>query len=291
MAKNISLDMALSIEILSDLTIATICAVICLIGFVIFNKHFTYTELKINAISSNNRYSTTSIFMLGITISATFLCIFIITSSTQIAIAIACLASALPYLINKQRFETQIRSREMAWPEAIDSLVSGLQSGISISDAVLSLSEHGPEILRPNFMRVKDYVRSGGTIEDGLKSEKQVLQSAISDQVFETLLVAKEFGGRDANNALRLLSEFIRDDIDVIEEVRTKFGWIRNSAVLATAAPWILLVLLSSQESTVVAFSTSAGVSVLCAGVAMTGVAYFWMQRVGKLPEMARALR
>ena len=156
---------------------------------------------------------------------------------------------------------------------------------------VIALAEHAPTPLRPNFIRIKIAVQKGEGIESALKREKEELNSAISDQVFETLIVAKEFGGRDANNALRLLSEFVRDDLDVLEEIRTKFGWIKNSAVLATIAPWILLILLSSQRSTVAAFSTNSGVRVLASGVIMTGLAYLWMERVGRIPTSARALR
>jgi tight adherence protein B len=215
----------------------------------------------------------------------------LLTNSKQISIAISALSTSIPFMINKQRAEKVMRERESAWPEVIDSLVSALQSGVSISDAVLALAEHAPVALRPNFIRVKMAVQQGEGLELALKREKEDLKSAISDQVFETLIVAKEFGGRDSNNALRLLSEFVRDDLDVLEEIRTKFGWIKNSAALATVAPWILLVLLSSQRSTVEAFSTSSGVKILACGVIMTALAYLWMERVGRIPIAVRALR
>jgi tight adherence protein B len=215
----------------------------------------------------------------------------LLTNSKQISIAISALSTAIPFMINKQRADKVMRERESAWPEVIDSLVSALQSGVSISDAVLALAEHAPVALRPNFIRVKMAVQQGEGLELALKREKEDLKSAISDQVFETLIVAKEFGGRDSNNALRLLSEFVRDDLDVLEEIRTKFGWIKNSAALATVAPWILLVLLSSQRSTVEAFSTSSGVKILACGVIMTALAYLWMERVGRIPIAVRALR
>jgi tight adherence protein B len=145
--------------------------------------------------------------------------------------------------------------------------------------------------LRSSFAKIKNGVATGKTLDEMLRSEKMSLDSGISDQVFETLLIAKEFGGKDSNNALRLLSEFIRDDIDAVEEIRTKFGWIRNSAALASAAPWILLVLLSSQQSTVEAFAKPSGMAILILGVVMTVIAFLWMDRVGQLPAQPRPLR
>ena len=242
--------------------------------------------------SQSNRSRSAKMFITSITVvTSAYLVSFLITNVIAISMAIACLASSIPYLVNKHRAESVRRQSELAWPETIDSLVSALQSGLGISDAVLGLADHAPINLRPSFVRIKSGVVRGETLENLFAKEKQLLKSAIADQVFETLNLAKQFGGRDSNNALRLLSEFIRDDLEVLEEIRTKFGWIKNSAALAIAAPWILLLLLSSQPSTVTAFSSGSGVSVLIAGVLMTAIAYMWMDKVGQLPTPSRALR
>lgn len=272
------------------LVIALLASVMCCVGV-----YFLLGE-SINVRSAKVRSSASSINLrqcgaILLTTLSVFLVAFIVTSSKTIAGAISSLSTAIPFMINKYRAQARVRSKELAWPEAIDSLVSALQSGLSITDSLMGLAERGPLVLRDSFVRIRVGLQQGEVFESVLKREKAALNSAISDQVFETLVLAKDFGGRDSNNALRLLAEFIREDLDVVEEIRTKFGWIRNSAALATAAPWILLILLSSQSSTVAAFSTSAGIQVLSIGVVMTAVAYLWMERVGTLPQMARALR
>lgn len=272
------------------LVIALLASVMCCVGV-----YFLLGE-SINVRSAKVRSSASSINLrqcgaILLTTLSVFLVVFIVTSSKTIAGAISSLSTAIPFMINKYRAQARVRSKELAWPEAIDSLVSALQSGLSITDSLIGLAERGPLVLRDSFVRIRVGLQQGEIFESVLKREKAALNSAISDQVFETLVLAKDFGGRDSNNALRLLAEFIREDLDVVEEIRTKFGWIRNSAALATAAPWILLILLSSQSSTVAAFSTSAGIQVLSIGVVMTAVAYLWMERVGTLPQMARALR
>jgi len=276
---------------ISPLSYASLAAIICALGLLVLQSGYSRLELGKKLGRKFRVIKIRTILLVGISMLSTNLVLFLLTNSKQISIAISTLATSIPFLINKQRAEKVIRARESAWPEVIDSLVSALQSGVSISDAVLALAEHAPNALRPNFTRVKIAVQRGEGIESALRREKEELHSAISDQVFETLIVAKEFGGRDSNNALRLLSEFVRDDLDVVEEIRTKFGWIKNSALLATVAPWILLVLLSSQRSTVEAFSTNSGVRILASGVIMTGLAYLWMERVGRIPSTSRALR
>jgi tight adherence protein B len=81
---------------------------------------------------------------------------------------------------------------------------------------------------------------------------------------------------------------FLRQDLALRREIEVKHGWIKNSAHLSAAAPWVLLLLLSTQPATSRAFSTSSGVLVLSFGVAMTAIAYMWMAKLGKLPEVPR---
>lgn len=229
--------------------------------------------------------------ILAFTVISVFALSYLLTATISIALAIATLSSAIPYLINRQRTIALQQRLDASWPEAIDSLVSGLQSGMSISEAICSLSQRAPENLKDQFLLIENDLLSGREFSETLISAKKGADSAIADQVFETLILAKEFGGKDTNSALRLLSEFVREDLAVMEEIRTKFGWIKNSAYLATIAPWLLLLLLSSQKSTRDSFSSFAGIQLLALGVLLTGIAYLWMERVGKLPPMERALK
>lgn len=232
-----------------------------------------------------------SALTLTASIASVFFITFLISGTPAISLAISMLAAAIPFLINKHRAIKVERERDSSWPEALDSLVSALQSGIAIPEAVCSLSAHGPELLRPLFLMIEEALLEGGDFVTVLLEAKTQANSAIADQVFETLIFAKDFGGKDSNAALRLLSEFVREDIAVLEEISTKFGWIRNSATLATVAPWLLLLLLSTQASTREAFATIEGTKILIVGVLLTGVAYVWMERVGSLPVPERALR
>lgn len=277
--------------VIQPIQIAILCSVVCAIGFIAISQDAYHLKLKKLAKQNSGIITAKQTFTVFASSLSIFVFAYIFTETKSISFAIATLGTAIPFIVNQQRADKLLRQRESSWPEAIDSLVSALQSGVTITDAVISLADHGPDPLRPNFQRIREGLRTGKTLEELVEREKKLLASAISDQVFETLLIAKLFGGRDSNNALRLLSEFIRDDIDVLEEIRTKFGWIRNSAALATAAPWLLLLLLSSQKSTVEAFSSTAGAMILTSGVLMTAIAYLWMNKVGRIPQPARALR
>jgi tight adherence protein B len=85
-----------------------------------------------------------------------------------------------------------------------------------------------------------------------------------------------------------MVGDFIRQDLALRKEIEVKHGWIKNSAHLSAAAPWLLLLLLSTQPATAAAYATSTGVIILIAGIFMTAVAYLWMNKLGALPKPPR---
>lgn len=213
---------------------------------------------------------------------------FVLTSSKEISASIAILGTSIPFILVKKKAKSLLRVKERAWPEAIDNIVSALLAGNSIAEAVSALGNAGPLPLRATFTRIAEKIKQGISFEVALVEETGLLQSATADQTLSSLLLAKEFGGRDVTNTLRLLSTFLREQDESLEEIETKFGWVRNSALLGAAAPWLLLALLSTQQNTVDAYQTSAGRAVLSFGVIATAVAYLLMERIARAPNLPR---
>jgi tight adherence protein B len=175
-----------------------------------------------------------------------------------------------------------------AWPEVIDHLMSGIQSGLSLTESLAGLSTRGPEVLRPAFIQFKASLYGSGDLNQAIEELKVMFSHHGSDQIFEALLISKTLGGSELLQILRTLGDFLRQDLALRREIEVKHGWIKNSAHLSAAAPWILLLLLSTQPSTSSAYSTTTGALILLAGLVMTGVAYIWMNRLGRLPETPR---
>ena len=220
---------------------------------------------------------------------ATFLLVFLITTSREIAISIGLLLTSIPFLLARRKVESAKRLRERSWPEAIDGIVSSLQSGQSVIEAINELSEHGPEPLRTYFVDMALGLREAKSLAEVASSAMDQLQCAIADQVLTVILFAKEYGGQDVTTTLRLLASFLRDNDQARAEVETRFGWVRNSALLGAVSPWLLLALLSLQPKTVAAYASPAGRIVLSVGIISTALAFLWMGKVSRLPEIPRA--
>jgi len=255
------------------------------------SRHSQSVELESNQSSSSlanrpgklvkNRHTTLS----G---SGGFFIAYFILGSKLLAIPFTLLGATLPYLIQKHRRERAQSQLATLWPELLDHMISGLRSGLSIAETLAGLARRGPEISRPIFKECQSRLLSGADIEQIFRYIKEQFNDPVADQVCEVLDFARGTGSRDTAITLRTLGDFIRSDIAVRGEIQAKLGWVKNSAVVAAVAPWILLVILSAQPSTVQAFSTSTGILILLFGVAMSGVAYFWMSRVGRVESVPR---
>jgi tight adherence protein B len=224
----------------------------------------------------------------GAVVFSLFLFAISLTHSIVIALALA-LVSSLILEISRRRGE-ELRTNELARavPEIIDYVISGVQSGLSLTESLSSLSIRGPEQSREFFLHLRNQLHEGATFDEAITTLQESFSLRSADQLFEALLFAKSLGGNELLALLRQLGDFTRADLALRDEISSKQGWIRNSAHLSAIAPWILLLLLSAQPSTAQAFATPSGISILLAGIVMTTLAYLWMGRLGRLPQPAR---
>lgn len=229
---------------------------------------------------------------LSILISAlSLLIVSAITTSLFIGLAFAVLSGVGANQFLKQRKENKYEQLTLIWPEVIDHLVSGLYSGLSITEALSELENRGPEIVQEDFAQFKRDIRSGATFNDALNKLREKFAHQGSDQIFEVMQLAKTLGGGELLNTLRTLGSFQREDLILNKEISIKHGWIRNSANISAAAPWLLLLMIGSQSGTAASFATPTGILILFSGVLMTFFAYLWMAKISKLPKSPRVFR
>lgn len=77
-------------------------------------------------------------------------------------------------------------------------------------------------------------------------------------------------------------------DLALRAEINTRFGWIKNSANLAALAPWILFLILRTQENAKAAYLEPTGQLIMLFGVLATIAAYIWMNKIANLPKSKR---
>lgn len=225
---------------------------------------------------------------IGISASVSTAIVLLMTRSITISLAFGTLAAGIAFITVRASNNLNEAALVAAWPEVIDHLMSGIQSGLSLTESLAGLSTRGPEVLRPAFTQFKATLYGSGDLTQAIQELKTLFAHHGSDQIFEALMISKALGGSELLQILRSLGDFLRQDLALRREIEVKHGWIKNSAHLSAAAPWILLLLLSTQPSTAAAYSTTTGALILVSGLVMTGVAYIWMNRLGRLPQTPR---
>jgi tight adherence protein B len=225
---------------------------------------------------------------IGISGSVSTAAVLLMTRSVVIALAFGTLAAGIAFVTVRAKNNLNEAALVAAWPEVIDHLMSGIQSGLSLTESLAGLSTRGPEVLRPAFTQFKATLYGSGDLTQAIEELKALFAHHGSDQIFEALIISKALGGSELLQILRSLGDFLRQDLALRREIEVKHGWIKNSAHLSAAAPWILLLLLSTQPSTAAAYSTPTGAMILIAGLVMTAIAYIWMNRLGRLPQTPR---
>ena len=225
---------------------------------------------------------------IGISASVSTAAVLLMTRSVVIALAFGTLAAGIAFVTVRAKNNLNEAALIAAWPEVIDHLMSGIQSGLSLTESLAGLSTRGPEVLRPAFTQFKATLYGSGDLTQAIDELKALFAHHGSDQIFEALIISKALGGSELLQILRSLGDFLRQDLALRREIEVKHGWIKNSAHLSAAAPWILLLLLSTQPSTAAAYSTPTGAMILIAGLVMTAIAYIGMNRLGRLPQTPR---
>lgn len=220
-----------------------------------------------------------------------FVLVAVVTSTVAVAACFGAFAFLAPVaLIRHLRLRRQLALRDL-WPEAVDNLASSVRAGMSLPEGLSALAVRGPAPLRPPFERFAAAYRASGRFSECVDRLKNDLADPVGDRVCETLRVAREVGGSDLGTVLRGLSELLRVDARTRAELETRQGWTVNAARLAVGAPWLVLLMLGSQSTSLEAFNSAGGVVLLGVGAAVCLVAYRLMIWIGRLPEEVRVLR
>ncbi|HWJ65591.1 MAG TPA: type II secretion system F family protein [Nocardioides sp.] len=214
-----------------------------------------------------------------------------LTRTPAIAVVLGALAAYLPVAVVAGRARRRHREFAEVWPEAVDDLASAVRAGMSLPDAVAALAVRGPEPLRPAFDAFALDYQVSGRFGDCLDRLKDRLADPVGDRVVEGLRIAREVGGGELGRLLRNLSGYLRDDLRTRSELEARQSWAVNGARVAVAAPWAVLLVMSTQRTVIERYQSAAGAVVLVVGACACVLAYRLMIRLGRLPVERRILR
>ncbi|MFT3874737.1 MAG: type II secretion system F family protein [Nocardioides sp.] len=213
-----------------------------------------------------------------------------VSRTLPVALAFGVGAAYFPIAVIRGRARRRQREFAEVWPEAVDNLASAVRAGMSLPDALSALGVRGPEPLREAFDRFAIDYQVSGRFGESLDRLKERLADPVGDRVVEGLRIAREVGGGQLGRLLRNLSGYLRDEARTRSEMEARQAWTINGARLATASPWLILLIMSLQGEVIRRYASPGGVVVLIIGASCCVLAYWLMMRLGRLPDEKRIL-
>lgn len=203
---------------------------------------------------------------------------------SQSLILAACTAIALVAVQIEIEHRRRARQHELVkrnWAEVVDSLSSAASAGLSPTEAFSDLAQIGPKELRPVFVETVDTLDRGASLSEALGQLKEKLSDANSDRTLELMNITHELGAANYLETLKAFGAITRAQLALDGELAAKQGWIKGTAKLAVASPWIIVLLLAARPENAAIYNSPAGLLVLATGLVVCLFAYRLIHAIG----------
>lgn len=227
----------------------------------------------------------------GALCAVTFLFVAGTTSSAVVGLVFAGLACWCLWAWLMGRRTKRAQQISQAWPDVLGALIASIRAGVSLPEALLYQRTRVPEALRPAFDSFSSAYRASGSFLVGLDALRSSASDPIADRVVVALSITHDVGGTDVVRTLRTLSDFLRDDLRTRSEVLARWSWTVVAARLAAAAPWLVLLMMSTRPEAARVYGSTTGIVVITIGGLATVTGYRLMLRVARLPGENRLAR
>ena len=204
------------------------------------------------------------------------------------AISVSVATCGLVLEILKVRQHSRRKAISSVWPEILESLLSASSAGVSLSEALMDLSDSSPAGLRPHFKALEQNLDAGLGMISCLERFKNEVGDASADRLVELLRIANFSGGVGYHEALRHQVHVLRSDLALWGELESKQGWVTGTAKLALAAPWFIVAVLCTRPENLAIYSSQSGTALLVSGLIVSMFAFRLIQKLGTLRKPTR---
>ncbi|MGH9155933.1 MAG: type II secretion system F family protein [Acidimicrobiales bacterium] len=177
----------------------------------------------------------------------------------------------------RRRFEAQ-------FPDVLDLLASGLESGSAIGAALSLVVTEADEPAASEFARVLAATRLGSPLVEALGGLAERLDSEDLAWTVQAITVQQRTGGRLAD-ILRSVAEFMRGREELRREVQALTAEGRLSAYVLGGLPFGLALFISITNGDYLTplFTTFPGLAMLAVAGTLMTVAFVMMSRIVKI--------
>ena len=166
-------------------------------------------------------------------------------------------------------------------PDALDMVSNSLSAGLTLPQALMRNLSHFPPLVSEEFARILYDTRLGYSIGGAFDNFAKRLPIPDVQMVVIASKIGVAHGGNLADS-YRMLSALLRDNMAFESELKAMTTEGRMQALVMSALPAVMIVLLGLVKRDLVAplFSTGLGLGALAVLAAMQLLAYFWIRRI-----------
>ena len=189
--------------------------------------------------------------------------------------------SGLPEFLARRIRDRRAAKVRAELPDALDMAANSLTAGLTLPQALMRNLEHFPPVVAEEFARILYDTRLGFSIGSAFDNFARRLPTPDVQMVVIASKIGVARGGNLAES-YRMLSSLLRDNLAFEDELRAMTTEGRMQAIVMSALPMALMLILGLVRRELVAplFTTGAGLATLAVLLGMQGLAYLWIKKI-----------
>lgn len=200
-----------------------------------------------------------------------------------LAAALGCLALGvyLPYRFITKMGDRRIRKFIAGFPEAIDTMVRGLRSGLPVSESINAVAREAPEPVGTEYKKMADAMRLGLSMDEAMWDVAKRIDTPEFRFLIIAMAIQRETGGNLAET-LANLAELLRRRRQLKMKIRAMSSEARASAMIIGSLPFIMFALLYlvSKPYMMTMLTTPQGHTLLAVAAVWMGLGVLVMKKM-----------
>ncbi|GAB3858684.1 hypothetical protein GCM10028801_19110 [Nocardioides maradonensis] len=239
---------------------------------------------RLSAAGSGFKPSEWLLLHVGVVIGATLVGALVSVGNIWIALLFAALGAIAPPIYLSWRAKRRRRAFDDSLPEVLQLLSGALSAGLSLPQAVDTVTREGPDPIAGEFKRVLVESRIGVSIEDAFEGVAQRFDSRDFAWVVMAIRIQRQVGGNLAE-LLTTVAGTMRERAYLRRQVNALAAEGKLSAAILSILPPGVggFVLLTNGSYMQPMFTTFLGWILLIGAVVWLGIGIFWMSRLVKV--------
>ena len=187
----------------------------------------------------------------------------------------------IPKFVLKFRIKRRLTKFVAAFPDAIDIIVRGVRSGLTVGECLNIIAQESPDPVGPEVRMVNEAIKLGQPLGDALQRMSDRIPSP-EFRYFTIVLGTQQTTGGNLAETLAKLSDVLRQRKKMRDKVKAMSSEAKASASIIGSLPILVMGALSflAPEYIALLFTTRPGNFMLAIGVVTMGCGVLVMRKM-----------